>query len=606
MAPFQYVAPENRNANSIAALMLRPGEIEAQRATQVAQAQGHAAEVSGQAWAGAAQNIGQGVSSAIQQATDPRRQLENAQLADLKRVQASRPILANAIKQFSDPQGGVDHEKVAQTLSAAGFPDQAESWLKMSAANAESLGKLRESTTKHAQEQAAAIGDLAFHAQNAQDFNSALGLAAASGLIDEAGAHRFAAQTDAAGPEGWQALKAKFQQYSPTWKTQQADQQKLHEIPEGGTLANAAGTVKIEGKPKPPTQAELAVKAAGGDAAAQVAMDRLKPTPVDSSQIKDVLLDGKPAQVMVDPKKPGVVTDLSGKLIADPAAHIKPIPPASVTINDQRNARPAGDWEKTGEDFLATIPVQWRTTVKKIANYEEDPTKVASMRSGMREQLTQWVNQVNPDYDQAQFTSRSPMRKAFTSGPQSQTVNSLNTAIGHLDQFTTVIKALDNGNFQPGNQAYNWLKTTFGSSAPTNFNGIRDIMSGELASAFKKSGATDEEIASVKSAIAQKNSTGQLLDYVNTIALPALGSKVVTFDQQYRQVMGPNDPFKILLQESESILKKHGIDPAHPQIGTNNGAGVSVTSPSGKAYPFPDQASADRFVSDAKAKGLWK
>src|SRR5439155_24169721 len=57
-----------------------------------------------------------------------------------------------------------------------------------------------------------------------------------------------------------------------------------------------------------------------------------------------------------------------------------------------------GDFSKTGPDFLSTIPKQWQATVKKIGDYEEDATKVASMRGGMREQLMQWVNQYNPGY----------------------------------------------------------------------------------------------------------------------------------------------------------------------------------------------------------------
>jgi hypothetical protein len=43
-----------------------------------------------------------------------------------------------------------------------------------------------------------------------------------------------------------------------------------------------------------------------------------------------------------------------------------------------------------------------------------------------------------------------------------------------------------------------------------------------------------------------------------------------------------------------------------PPSRTSATQGVSVSSPSGRSYSFPDQAAADRFVADAKAKGLWK
>ena len=68
--------------------------------------------------------------------------------------------------------------------------------------------------------------------------------------------------------------------------------------------------------------------------------------------------------------------------------------------------------------------------------------------------------------------------------------------------------------------------------------------------------------------------------------MPALGSKVVNFDQQYRQVMGKDDPFQILLPESQAILKQHGIDPSHPQMG-GGGRTVKMIAPNGQTKDVP-------------------
>src|SRR6185295_17836360 len=204
---------------------------------------------------------------------------------------------------------------------------------------------------------------------------------------------------------------------------------------------------------------------------------------------------------------------------------------------------------------------------KAIAEYRSPPVSPRAMASGPGKALMEDVMRLNPDYDASQFPTRQRTRIAFTSGPQSQTLNSLNTAIAHLDQFVDVAKALDNGSFQPGNQVFNWFKTTFGNSAPTNFEGIKQIMSGELASAFKKSGATDQEIAGVERAIASKNSASQLIDYATKIAMPALGSKADTFNAQYHQVMGARDPWKAIYPEAAQALRKYGHDPDHPTMG---------------------------------------
>lgn len=230
---------------------------------------------------------------------------------------------------------------------------------------------------------------------------------------------------------------------------------------------------------------------------------------------------------------------------------------------------------------------------KAMAEYRSPPISPRSMASGPGKALMEEVLRLNPDYDATQFPTRQKTRIAFTSGPQSETISSLNTAIGHLDQFVDVAKALENGNFRPGNEAHNWLKATFGDSAPTNFEGIRGIMAGELASAFKKSGATDQEIASVQAAIQSKNSTRQLVDYATTIAIPALGSKVANRNAQYRQVMGEKDPFKVLSPDAERVLVKYGFDPAHPTMGkgTTAATGPKATQrfnpATGKLEPVP-------------------
>lgn len=94
MPPFQYQASDGGPAaGSIAALMLRRGEIAAQQAQQIAAAQARASEVGGAAWANAAGQIGNAVGGTIAQMTDPRRKLEAIQLQQAQSGQADRASL---------------------------------------------------------------------------------------------------------------------------------------------------------------------------------------------------------------------------------------------------------------------------------------------------------------------------------------------------------------------------------------------------------------------------------------------------------------------------------------------------------------------------------
>jgi hypothetical protein len=199
---------------------------------------------------------------------------------------------------------------------------------------------------------------------------------------------------------------------------------------------------------------------------------------------------------------------------------------------------------------------------------------------------------INPDYDGTQFPSRNKARQAFTTGSQGQQANSMNTAIGHLDQMSDAMKGLDNSDVQVVNQAKQWLGTQFGGAAATNFNTLKVAVSGELASVLKKSGATDAEIRNVESTISSKNSPTQLSGYIDT-QIPILGSKLSALNYQFHQAMGARpgggaDPFQVLSPEAKAVLVKRGFDPDNPHIKSGGAAAKPIVqhSPSTGQYRY--------------------
>lgn len=242
------------------------------------------------------------------QANDPQRQMAVAQVADLKRQQAGRQTLAQMIKANTPDDGSApDHEKIAAGVSAAGYPDVAEAWLKTAAANSENLEKLR--TAKRAYETAATstIGDLAFSADSPAAFTAAVGLAAQHHLIDEQTAHGVLDHLDQQGPEAWQAARAQYLPFSPKWQKQQEEFNKLVVVPEGGSVVSGGKLVFQSTKP-PKTEAELAADAANPEsptaAVSKAGLDLLtqaKQTP-GNGELKSGRLDGKVVFATFDPK----------------------------------------------------------------------------------------------------------------------------------------------------------------------------------------------------------------------------------------------------------------------------------------------------------------
>lgn len=138
-----------------------------------------------------------------------------------------------------------------------------------------------------------------------------------------------------------------------------------------------------------------------------------------------------------------------------------------------------GDFSKSGKDFLESLPLADKELVRKIAAYEIDP-KTLSIRGGHRERALTLVSQYDPAYDDTQYGNKRRAIAQFGSGPQGNTVRSLNVAIEHIDTLQRAAEAMKNGSFTPGNRAYNEVAKVFGQTPPNTFEGIRDIVSNEV------------------------------------------------------------------------------------------------------------------------------
>lgn len=95
---FEYQPYRSPFAGSIAELMAHQHDPQARAAEQIGQAQARAAEISGNAWGQAAQGIGQQVAGAVQQATDPRRKMEQIQASELQKRVAETDTIQGLMK----------------------------------------------------------------------------------------------------------------------------------------------------------------------------------------------------------------------------------------------------------------------------------------------------------------------------------------------------------------------------------------------------------------------------------------------------------------------------------------------------------------------------
>lgn len=115
-----------------------------------------------------------------------------------------------------------------------------------------------------------------------------------------------------------------------------------------------------------------------------------------------------------------------------------------------------------------------------------------------------------PQFSSADYDLEKGVMKSAISGDIGKNLTTFNTAIEHSKQLSAATDALDNTDFRPLNKLTNELGFQTGSDKQTNFNVVKNAVSGEISKVFKGGQATDAEIQHVMAPFDAANSPGQL------------------------------------------------------------------------------------------------
>lgn len=248
----------------------------------------------------------------------------------------------------------------------------------------------------------------------------------------------------------------------------------------------------------------------------------------------------------------------------------------------------------SGEEYLALVPDSIRGRVKAIAEGRAPMPSGYELSRGQGGAIQSAVYHYDPEWSE----QRAQVRKNLIAGKGGDNIGALNTGTVHLDQLSDAANAMANGSFRPGNQLYNTIRSAFGSSAVTNFEGLKTAVAGEMATALKGN-ATDQEVRAISDAIQSKNSPKQLADYIDE-QLHVLGAKLNTYQERYTQQI-PNDKvWSPVLPSAAAVYSKHGINPtAGPATNVSGGGKVEAIKLKDGTTLIPhDQAAADKFRKD--------
>lgn len=243
---------------------------------------------------------------------------------------------------------------------------------------------------------------------------------------------------------------------------------------------------------------------------------------------------------------------------------------------------PEGVPGQKNERALQGVSAGDAAVIKQLAEYK------IPLPSGMALRTPYWQNILgrtalyDPTFDATQYNVRMGVKRDFTSGTSSKTALSLNTAIGHLESLAKAADELDNSSFTPLNSIVNRIQPLAGDPRVKKLNTTANAVAGELATVFKNTSGTDQEIKSWREQFSAYDSPRQIKEGGVNQAIELIGSRLGALRNKYEQGLGKPIDFQILSPKSRRILKSLGAD-------------VDALDPGGANMPeIPQRRSTDR------------
>lgn len=206
----------------------------------------------------------------------------------------------------------------------------------------------------------------------------------------------------------------------------------------------------------------------------------------------------------------------------------------------------------------------------------------------------QMAREMDHEFNSSTHVQRQKTQQAFTTGKQGDTVNTLNTAMGHLAELSDLEEALGNGNYPSLNAVSNVRKKQTGDPTITQFETVRKAVADEVTKVWRNTGGSEKDVQEALANLNPNLSPKQLRANIYSIT-KLMESKQNALQEQYHKGMGKFGNLEILDGEAKSglakIQERAGVKPTAK---SNGSALPKFKSPSDPG--FSDLPSGSRFV----------
>ena len=221
-----------------------------------------------------------------------------------------------------------------------------------------------------------------------------------------------------------------------------------------------------------------------------------------------------------------------------------------------------------GDEFLAALPPAVRNEVNAIVTGNTPPPNQNSKRG---QQLMQLVTQADPSFDASAYGVKFAGEKSFLV-KQGPAVKSFNVLVSHFDTLDKAATALNNGDVKAFNSIGNTIAAQTGSTAPTDFAGVKKIVGDEIIKAIQGGAGALGDRKAIQDELSAANSPAQLASLINRFKVLA-GGQLGGLAKQYESATGKtNFQDRFLTPEARKVFKTGsaavggGVDTSNPLL----------------------------------------
>lgn len=256
-----------------------------------------------------------------------------------------------------------------------------------------------------------------------------------------------------------------------------------------------------------------------------------------------------------------------------------------------------GDFSKTGEDYLKTVPQSMQGVIKTVANYGLKPADLG--RAQNRMQILAGVTQYSPSFNEQNYQERFNYMNDYQSANKGDGLQraSANTAIGHLSQLDEAGKALAQNDIQTLNRIANSFQLETGRDAPAIYDSIAYKAAGEAARAVQGGVPNQVETDKLYAQLGHQNSPGQRAGVIHA-QLGLIMTPLTNMRTRFTENMGQTPESMgrpVVNPQNEEILKKYGMSSTPPAAQAPQ-SGQAAPVQSNKPAPGPAEAKAASTV----------